>query len=146
ILEFYLGPIDTVVGMNAVVDSQRVDAQGVSHPADAEDLSVGVMRFKGGAIANWLLSMAGRGESSFSRVIYGTVGSLAIPVDLSGDALHLLLRKNGYDVAIPNDELLSLVPDFPLAAAPAALFGRDRLATYEMAWADIDSNLLGIEQ
>ncbi len=83
ILEFYLGPIDTVVGMNAIVDAQRVDAQGVKHDADAEDLSVGVMRFRNGAIANWLLSMAGRGEGLFSRVIYGTGGSLNIPGETS---------------------------------------------------------------
>jgi len=62
ILEYYLGPIDTVVGMNAIVDTERVDQQGGIHPADAEDLSVGVMRFRSGAIANWSLSLAGRGD------------------------------------------------------------------------------------
>ncbi len=146
ILEFYLGPIDTVVGMNAIVDQQRIDAQGTAHPADAEDLSVGVMRFRTGAIANWMLSMAGRGEGLFSRMIYGTGGSLNIPGDRSGKPLGLFQRRAGKDVAVPQDELLNLVPDFALDATTAALFGNERLTTYDMAWADIDANLLGIEQ
>jgi predicted dehydrogenase len=144
ILEFYLGPIETVVGMNAIVDKQRIDQQGAKHEADAEDLSVGVMRFQNGAIANWLLNVAGRGEGSFSRMIYGTGGSLAIPGDRSGKPLRLVQRRDGKDV--PVEDLLSLVPDFHLDDVTAALFKGDRLTTYDMVWADIDANLLGIEQ
>lgn len=146
ILEFYLGPIETVVGMNAIVDVQRLDQQGQAHPADAEDLSVGVMRFRGGAIANWLLNMAGRGESSFGRMIYGTGGSLAIPNDRSGKPLTLVQRRVGKDVPVPTEVLLDLVPDFALDATTAALFGGERLTSYDLQWADIDANLLGIEQ
>lgn len=146
ILEFYLGPIDTVVGMNAIVDAQRVDAQGAKHDADAEDLSVGVMRFRSGAIANWLLSMAGRGEGLFSRVIYGTSGSLNLPGDRTGKPISLFQRKARKDAVVPQEELLGLVPDFALDDVTAALFGGERLTTYDLPWADIDANLLGIEQ
>ncbi len=146
ILEYYLGPIETVVGMNAIVDAQRIDQQGISHPADAEDLSVGVMRFRSGAIANWMLNMAGRGEPAFSRMIYGTGGSLSIPADRSGKPLGLFQRRAGKDMAVPHEELLGLVPDFTLDDTTAALFGGDRLATYDLGWAEIDANLLGIEQ
>ena len=146
ILEFYLGPIDTVVGMNAIVDKQRTDQQGVAHEADAEDLSVGVMRFQSGAIANWLLNVAGRGEGSFSRMIYGTGGSLAIPGDRTGKPLRLVQRREGKDVTVEQEDLLKLVPDFHLDDVTAALFKGDRLTTYDMVWADIDANLLGIEQ
>jgi predicted dehydrogenase len=146
ILEFYLGPIDTVVGMNTIVDKQRVDAQGALHPADAEDLSVGVMRFRSGAIANWLLNVAGRGEGHFSRMIYGTGGSLEIPGDRTGKALNLVQRINGKDAPVPVEELLKLVPNFHLDPITAALFKGDRLLTYDLPWADIDANLLGIEQ
>jgi predicted dehydrogenase len=146
ILEFYLGPIDRVVGMSAVVDAERVDPQGVRHPADAEDLSVGVLRFRSGAIANWLLSIAGRGELMFARTIYGPGGSLSIPGDRSGKPLVLVQRRAGSDLAVPQDELLRLVPDFALDATTAALFGGERLASYDIPWADIDANLLGIEQ
>ena len=146
ILEFYLGPIDRVVGMSAVVDEERVDQLGARHPADAEDLSVGVLRFRNGAIGNWVLSLAGRGESSFSRVFYGKGGSLSVPGDRSGKPLHLSQRRGGADAAVPQTELLGMVPDFTLDATTAALFGGERLTAYELPWTEIDANLLGIEQ
>jgi len=146
ILEYYLGPIAAVMGMNAIVDAQRVDAQGVWHPADAEDLSVGVMRFESGAIANWLLSLAGRGEASFTRMVYGTGGSLTVPGDRSGKPVSVVQRRAGLDGPVPPSEVLGLVPDFALDATTAALFGSDRLANYELPWTEIDANLLAIEQ
>ncbi len=146
ILEFYLGEIETVVGMNAIVDEQRMDAQGVLHPADAEDVSLGVMRCRSGALANLLLSMAGRGEGLWSRVIYGTGGSLSIPGDRTGKPLSLFQRRSGKDFAVSQEDLLALVPDFALDATTAALFGGERLTGYDLAWADIDANLLAIEQ
>jgi len=146
ILEYYLGEIDTVVGMNEIVDHQRVDQQGNLHPVDAEDLSVGVMRFRSGAIGNLLLSMAGRGEGLWQRVIYGTSGSLSIPGDRNGKPVTLVQRRAGKDVPVSQEDLLNLVPDFHLEPTTAALFGGDRLTTYDMPWAEIDSGLLGVEQ
>jgi len=49
-------------------------------------------------------------------------------------------------VLVPQDELLRLAPDFALEATTAALFGGERLTTYDLPWTDIDANLLGIEQ
>lgn len=144
ILEFYMGPLADVFAMNATIDAQRIDKEGNPHPADAEDLSVGVARFHNGALANWMLSMAGRGDSYFHRAIYGTGGSLLIPEDRSGKPLRLNQRHDGRDT--PVADLLALVPDFALDDVTAALFGAERLATYSLAWADIDANLLGIEQ
>ena len=146
ILEYYLGDIDSVTGMNAIVDEQRIDAQGVKHPVDAEDLSVGVMRFHSGAIGNLLLSMAGRGEGLWSRVIYGTGGTLSIPGDRTGKPLTLVQRRDGKDFPVAQEDLLGLVPDFHLEPTTAALFGGERLTSYDRVWADIDSGLLGIEQ
>ena len=144
ILEYYMGLLGDVFAMNATVDEQRVDKEGNFHPADAEDLSVGVAHFQNGAIANWLLSMAGRGEGFFHRAIYGTGGSLVIPEDRSGKPLRLNQRRDGQDM--PVEDLLALVPDYAHDDVTAALFGGERLATYSLAWADIDANLLGIEQ
>jgi predicted dehydrogenase len=145
LLEYYLGPIEQVVGMSVVVDRERRDQSGTQHPADAEDLSVGVARFGSGALANWLLSLAGRGEDHFNRVIYGTGGALAIPPDRSGQSLRLTRRHDGADVPVVDAELLAQVPDFALDATTAALFGGERLAAYTMEWADVDANLLAIE-
>jgi predicted dehydrogenase len=144
ILEYLLGDMTTVFGMSAVVDAERIDADGNLHPADAEDLSVGVAQFANGALANWMLSMAGRGENYFKRTVYGTGGSLDIPPDRTGKPLTLIQRVDGADRAA--DDLLALVPDFHLDPVTAALFGGERLTHYDMIWADIDANLLGVEQ
>jgi predicted dehydrogenase len=146
ILEYYLGNIETVVGFNAIVDQQRVDAQGALHPVDAEDLSVAVMQYQSGAIANLLLSLAGRGEGLWSRVIYGTGGTISIPGDRNGKPPILVQRRAGKDVPVPHEELLNLVPDFALEPTTAALFGGERITTFSMPYPDIDANLLGIEQ
>ncbi len=146
ILEFYLGPLATTFAMSAIVDPERIDKDGNRHPADAEDLSIGVAKMENGALVNWFLSMAGRGEGYFFRAIYGTGGSLVIPGDRTGQQLRLNMRKNGTDTPIPDDELLALVPDFKLDPVTAALFGGERITHYELQWADIDANLLGIEQ
>jgi predicted dehydrogenase len=145
ILEYFMGPIESVVGMNAVVDKQRKGADGKLYPADGEDFSTGAVRFSSGAIGTWLLSMAGRGAGHFSRIIYGTGGSLQIPGDRTGQALQLTQRINGKDVSVPTEELLALVPDFILEPTTAALFGGECLTTYTLPWADIDAGLLAIE-
>lgn len=145
LLEYFLGPIDTVVGMSAVVDDRRKDAGGRWHPADAEDLTVGVMRFASGAIGNLLLNLAGRGHNHTSRVIYGTAGSLVIPNDRSGHPLQLSIRHDGVDTLVTEAEQLCLVPDFALDPTTAALFGADRLSHYDLPWAEIDAGLLAIE-
>lgn len=145
ILEYLLGPLETLAGLGAVIDSERKGNDGTIYPADAEDLTIGVGRYESGALASWMLSVAGRGEGHFSRMIYGTAGSLSIPGDRTGQPLKLTLRQNGEDKVVPAEELLDLVPDFHLDETTAALFGGDRLTSYDLAWADTDANLLAIE-
>ncbi|MCB0063431.1 MAG: Gfo/Idh/MocA family oxidoreductase [Caldilineaceae bacterium] len=144
--EFYLGPVAQVVGMNALIDRERVDAQGQKHPSDSEDVMAGVARFQQGALLHYLMNRAGRGEGHFVRTIHGTGGSLAIPRDRSGEALKLVQRHNGKDEAIPENELLALVPDFAVNELTAALFGGERQSSYQMDFPEIDTSLLGIEQ
>jgi predicted dehydrogenase len=147
ILEFYLGPLASLYGVDSVVDKTRLHRDsGTMHPADAEDLSVGVGQFASGAAFQWTLDLAGRGEGWFHRAIYGSGGSLVIPPDRSGRPLRLVQRQNGQDVAVPEAGMLQIVPEFTLDPVTAALFGGDRLTSYELEWKDIDSNLLGIEQ
>lgn len=145
ILEYLLGPLQTIAGLGAVIDTERKGADGTMYPADAEDLTVGVGRYESGALATWILSVAGRGEGHFSRMIYGTAGSLSIPGDRTGNPLKLTLRQKGEDRVVPDTELLDLVPDFRLDDTTAALFGNGRMATYSLPWADTDANLLAIE-
>ncbi len=145
ILEYLLGPIVSVTGAGAVVDKQRKGNDGRMHPADAEDLALGVVRFASGALGNLMLNMGGRGNDHWMRAIHGTAGSLAIPGDRSGKTLTLSRRIDGKDVVATQDELLALVPQFSLDPTTAALFGGPRLTSYDLPWADIDANLLGIE-
>lgn len=145
LLEFYLGPIESVVGMNQTVDRRRLDADGTWHAVSAEDLTVGVARFQSGAVANLLLNLAGRGKKQFNRMMYGTGGSLSIPVDRTGRPLELVQRRDAQDVAIAEAEQLALVPDFALDETTTELFGSARLTSYTLPWSDIDANLLAVE-
>jgi len=146
LLEYYLGPVEQVAGMNATVDRERIDAEGNRHPVDAEDLSAGVARYRSGALAHYLLNRAGRGERYFLRLIHGSGGSLTIPRDRSGQPLKLVQRRNGADEIVPEAEHLALAPDFALDEVTAALFGGARLSSYQMEYPDIDTSLLGVEQ
>ena len=146
LMEYFIGPIGKVFGFNGIVDKTRIDNEGNAHEADAEDLSVGVAQFENGAIGNWVIDLGGRGQGHFSRMAYGTGGTLGIPPDRSGKPLELTFRKSGTDVRISEDDLLALVPNFALDEVTARLFGGDRLASYQMEYVDIDSGLLAIEQ
>ena len=146
LLEYFLGDADQILGMNDRIDNERIDTEGARHAADAEDISLGVVRFRSGAMAHYLLNQAGRGQGHFSRVIHGTGGSLTIPRDRSGHPLRLMQRQGGEDVEIAEPEQLTLVPDFELDDVTAALFGTKKLSSYDMTFADIDANLLAIEQ
>ena len=145
LLEFYLGPIESVVGMNQTVDRRRVDTEGTWHAVSAEDLTVGVARFQSGAVANLLLNLAGRGEQQFSRMMYGAGGSLSIPPDRSGRPVKLVQRRKGQDVTVAEEEQLEFVPGFALDETTAELFGGARLTSYALPWSDIDTNLLAVE-
>ncbi len=145
ILEYLLGPLETIGGMGAVIDAERKGSDGTMYPADAEDLTVGIGRYESGALATMILSVAGRGEGHFTRMVYGTKGSLSIPGDRTGQPLKLTLRNHGKDETLSQADLLTLVPDFRLDDTTAALYGAERISSYELSWADTDANLLAIE-
>jgi len=145
LVEYFGGPVETIYGMSSCVDHQRLGADGIWYEADAEDLEVGVMRFSNGAICSLMMNLAGRGESHFSRMIYGSNGSLSIPLDRTGKALGVTLRRNGQDIPVPECDLLAMVPGYRLDDVTSRLFGGDRLTSYSMEFVDIDANLLAIE-
>ncbi|MER3436252.1 MAG: hypothetical protein C4346_00680 [Chloroflexota bacterium] len=145
ILEYLLGLVERVGGLGTVVDTLRRDSAGQEHPADAEDLVIGIMRFACGALGNLVLHLAGRGQEHFTRLVYGTGASLSIPGDRTGKPISLVVRSSGADTPLPEAEQLALVPSFALDPTTASLFGGERLTSYTMPWADIDANLLAIE-
>lgn len=145
IFEYYLGHVESVAGFNLVVDKQRKGNDGKLYPADAEDLTTGILRFKSGVVGNYLIDMGGRGAGHWMRIIHGLGGSLNLPPDRTGKPIQLTQRRDGKDVPVATEDLLALVPDFHLDDTTAALFGGDRLTSYQLDWAIIDANLLAIE-
>lgn len=145
ILEYLLGPIESVVGMGALVDETRLGEGNIAYLADAEDVTVGVARFERGALASWMLDLAGRGEPLFTRAIHGAAGTLSIPNDRTGRPLQVAVREGGELRALSEAEQLAHLTDFALDETTAALFGGARIASYDLPWAETDANLLAIE-
>ncbi|MFN8593860.1 MAG: Gfo/Idh/MocA family oxidoreductase [Thermomicrobiales bacterium] len=144
-LEYLLGPVESVGGMGSLVDTVRIGPQGEEHAADADDVTVGIARFASGAVGSWTLNFAGRGEETFSRVIHGTEGTIALPRDRTGQPIQMMIARGGRVAAIDSAGQLDLLPDFALDATAAALFGGERIGQYELPWADVDAKLLAIE-
>jgi predicted dehydrogenase len=145
ILEYLIGPIHSLYGMSSKIDRRRVDANGVWHEGDAEDLTVGVLKYESGALANWVMNRSGRGHDQFLRVVHGTQASLSIPRDRSGEPLNLSITYDGSNTSLGSSELLAELPDFRLDDTTAALFGGDRVVEYDVDFPTIDGNLLAIE-
>ncbi|HWE62777.1 MAG TPA: Gfo/Idh/MocA family oxidoreductase, partial [Chloroflexota bacterium] len=96
---YFLGPIERIAGRVALFEPLR-HAEAMSGPmaayyagaaatpgpvrATAEDTAAGQVAFAGGAIGQWLLSLAGHGEGYFLRRFYGSEGALDAPADRSG--------------------------------------------------------------
>jgi predicted dehydrogenase len=110
--------------------------------ATAEDAAYATVIFKQGLVGQYIEDHAGRGQSIWARQIYGSAGSMSLPVDRSGGSISLQLAGQG---EIPADRLLDLVPDFRLDAVTASLFGAERLAGYGFSFAETDRKLLAIE-
>ena len=144
-LEYLLGPVESVGGMGSLVDTVRIGPHGEEHAADADDVTVGIARFASGAVGSWTLNFAGRGEETFSRVIHGTEGTIALPRDRTGQPIQMMIARGGRVAAIDSAGQLDLLPDFALDATAAALFGGERIGQYELPWADVDAKLLAIE-
>jgi predicted dehydrogenase len=110
--------------------------------ATAEDAAYATLVFKSGLVGQYIEDHAGHGPSLWARQIYGSAGSISLPVDRSGGSIGLHIAGQG---DIPVDSLLDLVPDFRLDAVTASLFGGERLAGYSFSFAETDRKLLAVE-
>lgn len=146
VLEYLLGPFETLSGEARRIEDRRRDKDGVSHAVDAEDVCAGVGRMASGAIVEWSMDYAARGDRLFRRVLHGTKGTLQIPHDRSGEPLRLWLDDDGTVRELASEEIPGLVPDARLDTVTAALFGGERAFSYQLPFATTDANLLAIEQ
>lgn len=146
ILEYLLGPFETLAAQSLRVEDQRRDNEGRLHDVDAEDVCAGVAKTASGAIVEWSMDYAARGDRLFRRVLHGTRGTLEIPHDRSGERLRLWLDEGRGVRELAFEEIVALVPGLRLDPVTAALFGGDRTFSYELPFAVTDANLLAIEQ
>ncbi|MCY0909966.1 MAG: Gfo/Idh/MocA family oxidoreductase, partial [Sulfobacillus thermotolerans] len=146
LFEYFCGPVDYVMGASQVVDGVRIGNDGQQYMADAEDLVLGVLGFKNGALGSFTMNLAGRGESAFYRAIYGTRGSLNVGPDRTGRALVVTLREGKADQQLAESDVWSLIPHFQLDPVTARLFEAERLFSYALDWPLVDANLIAIEQ
>jgi predicted dehydrogenase len=93
-------------------------------------------------VGQYIEDHAGHGPNLWARQIYGSAGSISLPVDRSGGRIGLHIAGKG---EIRADSLLDLVPDFRLDAVTAGLFGGERLAEYSFSFAETDRKLLAVE-
>ncbi len=162
-IEYLLGPIEQVTadvrlhepvrhnpaagGNEAATGNNPAGVYGrwqkqmpASFEATAEDAVYATLTFANGAVGQYVEDHAGHGEPIWLRQIHGSRGSLDIPVDRSGSALRLHLGGQPY-----HGDLLELVPDFRLDTVTAALFGGERISSYNFSFAETDCRLLAVE-
>ena len=164
IMEYFLGEADTVYAQTRLHEPVRrnpvAGRTGVSSgspggvyerwqkdmPAEfeatADDAAYATILFKSGAVAQYIEDHAAHGENLRRRSIHGSLGSLELPGDRSGN--RLTLHLDGAD-PVDGEALLDLVPDHRLDEATAALFGGDRLFEYPFPFPETDRKLIAVE-
>ena len=158
LMQYYLGRVREVYALAQVTEPIRYRAQGnttvsgfyqhwfgempESMAANAEDTVIATLQFEGGTIGQWTSFQAAHGKSHNHATIYGDSGSLELAGARNGRPVALTLDEGG---PIPTDALLSLVPEFHLDEITAALFGADRLASYDCSFPEADRKLVAVE-
>lgn len=163
ILEYYLGPVTTVYAQTRLHEPVRknpaaLGLENSSNPAGvygrwqrempaefeatAEDAAYATLTFASGAVGQYIEEHAAHGPGFWNRQIYGSGGALDLPGDRSGRPLTLHRPEQE---SLSDERLLDLVPDFHLDEATAALFGGDRLSSYDFPFAETDRKLIAVE-
>ena len=156
LFQYFLGEYDQIFGTGMIVEATRFRPEKFDHvlesyrerhktlpdsiEATGEDSVVALYRMKSGAMVQFSMVIAGRGESSYERTIHGRSGSLTLPGDRNGG--QVILRKSGNEVR--GREILPLLPDFRINEITERLFGRESVE-YELPFTVIDAKILAIE-
>ena len=144
VLEYLLGPIETMCAGAQIVQSARAgqDVYGnqVQVQVDSEDCFSAVLEFAGGTQGHWTAHFASTGERLFKRLIIGREGTLNSPPDRSGTPVAV---QRGNEV-LQGEELLAALPDYHLNEIETRLFG-ERPACYNIEGPVTDRKLLAAE-
>ncbi|HET8627283.1 MAG TPA: Gfo/Idh/MocA family oxidoreductase [Thermomicrobiales bacterium] len=157
ILQYYFGDAASVYGQVRLYEPVRVkrDTAGPGGfyqqwadllpdmvTATGEDAMFGTIAFANGALGQWVGHYAGHGQPFHHRMVFGTRGSLAAPGDRNGRPIRLTL-DDGTDIV--DGRILDYVPDYRLDPAAAALFGGERVWTYEFDFPTTDRKIIALE-
>jgi len=164
IMEFFLGNVTSVYAQTRLHEKKRINpmsgdtgshqissSQVYAHwqremPSDfdatADDACYATILFESGAVAQYIEDHAARGEGMWKRAIFGSLGSMDLPGDRSGQRLKLQLENQEI---VDDERLLELVPNFALDKATAQLFGGDRLFEYSFEFEQTDRKLIAVE-
>lgn len=157
ILQFYFGEARSAFGQSRLFHPVRRAGQlagpggfyqkwAASVPetieATGEDAIFGLITFANGALGQWTDHHAGHGQPFQHRMVFGTAGSFAAPVDRTGKPIRLVL-DDGTDIA--DAGVLDYAPSYRLDRVTALLFGGERPWTYQHDFAITDRKLLATE-
>ncbi|MHB8647750.1 MAG: Gfo/Idh/MocA family protein [Thermomicrobiales bacterium] len=113
-----------------------------SFEATGEDAIFGLITFANGALGQWVNHHAGHGEPLHSRTVYGTRGSITPPGDRNGRPIRLTLDDG---TEIRDQRILDYAPSYRLSPVAAALFGGERVWTYNYDFPITDRKILALE-
>lgn len=157
ILQYYFGEVASAYGEGRLFEKYRYKSNSAGPggfyakwteqfpdriEATGDDAIFGYIRFKSGAVGQWIYHHGGHGLRQHSRFAYGSKGSLTSPGDRNGRPLKLYLGE-GREVA--DSAILDYAPSYRLAPVAAQLFGGERLWTYEFPFVETDAKILATE-
>jgi predicted dehydrogenase len=147
-LEFLLGPVETVTALAQQVCAAREWGEPAGEPAgepqpvpvECDDLYAALLTFAGAAHGVWIMNFAGAGEGQWQRTVHGSLGTVSGPADRSGRRVRL---QRGNEV-LEGEALVAALPGFRLSGVEARLFG-ERPGTCPMEFAAMDRKLIAVE-
>lgn len=107
-----------------------------------EDAMFGTITFANNAVGQWTFNQAGHGLPFNHRMVFGTTGSIAAPGDRNGNPIRLTL-DDGTD--IQDERILDYAPSYLLSPIAAALFGGERIWTYDFDFVTTDRKIVALE-
>jgi len=157
ILLYYFGEVASAFGQTRLFHKTRV-TRSTAGPggfyakwaanlpetveATGEDAIFGMLTFASGTLGQWVEHHAGHGENFRHRMVFGTRGSIAVPMDRTGEPNRLVLDDG---TEIRDERILEYAPSYRLDRVTALLFGGERPCHYEFDFATTDRKLLAVE-
>ena len=164
LLLYFMGEVDTVYAETHLWEKMRYPTENPSSASLArwyghrvkeeielgetiectsEDMSLGLMRFRSGAIGQFGKSIAAPGQSTHADIIYCGEGSLKLPGSRSGRPT--VVTRMGEQAPLAEQEVLDLVPGFQLDDLTSSVFGGQRtISSYDFPYEQTDGKFIAM--